>query len=40
MSNAFQGRTDSAGSITCSLIISGTFTQGTVSYFANADLNT
>ena len=40
MSNAFQGRMHSAGPITCSLIISGRCTQGTVSYFAHADLNT
>ena len=40
MSNAFQGRTDAAGPITCSLIILGRCTQGTVSYFAHADLNT
>ena len=40
MSNAFQGRTDSAGPRTCSLIISGRCTQGTVSYFAHAFLNT
>ncbi|HIA06342.1 MAG TPA: hypothetical protein EYN71_06535 [Flavobacteriales bacterium] len=39
MSNAFQGRTDAAGPITCSLIISGRFTQGTVSDCVHADLN-
>jgi hypothetical protein len=39
MSNAFQGRTDSAGPITCSLIISGRYTQRTVSDWAHAELN-